>query len=41
MPGKAWTADEKIRIVLESLNTEISLAELCRKYGVVPTTFYQ
>ena len=41
MPGRAWTADEKIRIVLESMNTNISLAELCRKYNLSPGVFYQ
>ena len=41
MPGRAWTAEEKIRIVLESMNTNISLAELCRKYNVSPGVFYQ
>ena len=36
-----WTPEDKIRIVMESINTSISIAELCRKYGVVPNTFYQ
>jgi len=27
--------------VMESINTSASIAELCRKYGVVPNTFYQ
>jgi transposase len=40
MPHRRWTAEEKIRIVLESLNTSIGLAELCRKYAVNPTVFY-
>lgn len=35
-----WSADEKIRIVLESLNTNISMAGLCRKYNVTPNAFY-
>lgn len=35
-----WAAEEKTRIVLESLNTNISIAELCRKYGVSPNAFY-
>ena len=26
-----WTADDRIRIVMESLTTNITLAELCRK----------
>jgi len=40
MPHRRWTAEEKIRIVLESLNTSIGVAELCRKYAVNPTVFY-
>ena len=40
MPHRHWTAEEKIRIVLESLNTSIGVAELCRKYAVNPTVFY-
>jgi transposase-like protein len=32
--------EEKIRIVLESFNTNIGLAELCRKHAVTPTLFY-
>ena len=36
-----WKPEDKIRIVMESINTSISMSELCRKYGVVPTTFYQ
>jgi transposase len=36
-----WTPEEKIRIVLESLNTNISMSELCRKYNLTPGTFYQ
>ena len=35
-----WKAEDKIRIV-ESINTSASIAELCRKHGVVPNTFYQ
>ena len=34
---KTWTGEEKIRILLESLNTSISQAELCRKYNVNPS----
>jgi transposase len=36
-----WSPDEKIRIVLESLNTNISMSDLCRKYNLTPATFYQ
>ncbi len=37
---KKWTASEKARIVMESLTTNISAAELCRKYNLSPNTFY-
>lgn len=36
-----FTHSEKVRIVLESLNTNISTAELCRKHNISPPTFYQ
>lgn len=40
MLGRArWTAEEKIRIVMESMNTNITLAELCRKYNLNPGVF--
>jgi len=39
MTRRHWTPEEKIRIVLESLNTSIGTAELCRKYAVTPTLF--
>ena len=35
-----WSTEDKIRIVLESINTNIALAELCRKYGVSPNAIY-
>jgi transposase len=38
---RAWAPEDKVRIVLESLNTSISVSELCRKYAVSPTVFYQ
>ncbi len=40
MPGGKWTADDKMRIVLESLTTNITVAELCRKYNVNPNQYY-
>lgn len=33
-----WPPEEKIRIVMESLSTNITMAELCRKYNVTPLT---
>ncbi|MDG6921429.1 MAG: transposase [Nitrososphaerota archaeon] len=35
-----WKTEDKIRIVMESINTPFSMSELGRKYGVVPNTFY-
>ncbi len=35
-----WSPEDKIRIVLESLNTNITLSELCRKYNLNPNVFY-
>jgi transposase-like protein len=40
MVKSKFTSAEKSRIVLESLNTNISTAELCRKYNIAPQTFY-
>jgi transposase len=41
MPYKSrWTSEQKIAIVMESLNTNISVAELCRKHNVTPNAFY-
>jgi transposase-like protein len=35
-----WSVEQKIAIVMESLNTNISIAELCRKHNVTPNAFY-
>ncbi|MCL5068747.1 MAG: transposase [Thaumarchaeota archaeon] len=41
MPYKSrWTAEQKIAIVMESLNTNISVAELYRKHNITPNAFY-
>jgi transposase len=39
MARRHWTTQEKIRIVLESVNAKIGTAELCRKYAVTPALF--
>lgn len=36
-----FTSAEKARIVLEFFNTNICIAELCRKHNLSPQTFYQ
>jgi transposase len=38
---RKFTAEEKIRIVLEGLKGEYSIADLCRKEGVHPTMYYK
>jgi len=40
MVKSKFTPAEKSRVVLESLNTNINTAELCRKYNIHPQTFY-
>ena len=40
MVRRRWNSEDKVRIVLESLNTNITIAELCRKYQVTPVVFY-
>ncbi len=36
-----YNAEEKIRIVLEGLKGEASIAELCRREGINPNVFYK
>ena len=38
---RKWTAKEKLRIVLETLQSDQKLAEICRREGVCPTQVYQ
>ena len=37
---KKYSSEEKIRIVIEGLRGEISIAELCRKEGIHPNLYY-
>jgi transposase len=37
---RKYTSEEKIRIVLEGLRGEESIAELCRREGINPTLYY-
>ena len=37
---KKYSAEEKIRIVIEGLRGEISIAELCRKEGIHANLYY-
>ena len=38
---RKFTAEEKIRIVLEGLRGEESISDLCRKAGIHPTMYYK
>jgi transposase len=37
---RKFTSEEKIRIVLEGLKGEESIADLCRREGINPNTYY-
>ena len=39
MAGKTYTVEEKYNIVFESLSTTQTIAEICRKYAISPSTF--
>lgn len=41
MARRRWSSEEKIRIVMESLATNITVADLCRKHSVSPVQFYK
>ena len=38
---RKFSAEEKIRIVLEGLRGEISVSDLCRREGLSPTVYYR
>ena len=38
---RRFTAEQKIRIVLEGLRGEIPVTELCRREGIQPSIYYQ
>jgi transposase len=38
---KKYSAEEKIRIVIEGLRGELSIAELCRKEGINANLYYK
>ena len=35
------SAEERLSLVLESLRSESSISDLCRKHGISQTTFYK
>jgi transposase len=38
---KTWTAAEKLRVVLTSMQPGVGVSELCRREGINPTQFYE
>lgn len=38
---RKFPAEEKIRILLEGIRAEVSVAELCRREGIHPTVYYK
>ena len=38
---RKFSAEEKIRIVLEGLRGEIAVTELCRREGIAPSLYYR
>ena len=40
-PRRKFSAEEKIRIVLEGLKGEVSITELCRREGIVSNLYYR
>jgi len=38
---KKYTAEEKIKIILEGLKGEESIAVICRREGIAPTMYYK
>ena len=38
---RRWTAHKKLKIVLETLQSDQKLAEICRREGISPTQVYQ
>ena len=41
MTRRKFSAEEKIRVVLEGLRGEESIAELCRREGLVQNLYYR
>ncbi|MGH9701031.1 MAG: transposase [Candidatus Acidiferrales bacterium] len=38
---RKFPAEEKIRIVMEGIRAEVSVADLCRREGIHPTIYYK
>jgi transposase-like protein len=41
LPGRHFSAEEKIRIVLDGLRGEDNIAALCRKEGIAQDLYYR
>ena len=39
--AKVYSSEQKILIVMEGMRAELSVAELCRKYGISQPTYYK
>jgi len=39
--SRKFSAEEKIRVVVEGLRGEISISELCRREGISPSVYYR
>lgn len=39
--SKVYSSEQKILIVMEGMRAELSVAELCRKYGISQPTYYK
>lgn len=37
---RRWTAEEKLRIVLAGMESDVEISELCRREGINPTQYY-
>jgi transposase len=37
---RKWSAADKLRIVMEGLQANVDVAELCRREGINPTQYY-
>ena len=37
---RKWAATEKLRIVMEGMQSNVDVAELCRREGINPTQYY-
>ncbi|WP_026975803.1 transposase, partial [Alicyclobacillus contaminans] len=41
MPGRKWTVDEKMNIVLEGMMPGANISEVCRRHGVAQSLYYR